>query len=155
VAAMRRLALFLPIALSLSCAPVTAFRYETVHRVRVYSENRVVSQERVEDWTREAFSMWEFYRPRWKDCISMITRHGLRVRLTLTDPSVVTCKCGPGGSAIDASGYTDRRMNITMADTGYDKQVLVHEIGHVLAWACEGLWDKSHEMFREIGFPWM
>jgi len=156
VATMRRLIALAALALSLSCSPVAMFRYETSHKIRVYTESRSVSRSDVEAWTLEAYAIWLTLRPDWDRCIGQVMRHGLRVDLDFADAARVQCRCGPDGSVIDVLGYTEPGLDMTLADSGYDMQILTHEIGHVLAYVCEGVWGEgSHQLFKRLGFPWM
>jgi hypothetical protein len=143
-------------SMSLSCGAVGTFRYETLHGLRVHAESRSVSRSDVENWTQEAYAIWLTLRPEWGQCIAQMMRHGIRAKLTFVDESKINCDCGSDGERIGVIGFTEPWLDIVIADSGRDMEVLAHELGHVLAYVCDGVWgEESHKLFRKLGFPWM
>lgn len=149
----KSLAILTLVAVSANCGPVGPFEYVTRHTIAVKSYGRLVSRSDVQRWTVESYAIWRGLVPRWGYCIHTLIRHGLRVSVRFANTERVSCDTGDKQPV--AIGCMHRDLSIVVADCGRDREIFIHEIGHLLSWVCDGDSQPGHELFRAVGFPYM
>jgi len=140
------------------CSPTAGYEEEpdfiTPLNLRVYVDfekdvTRDSLVESFEVWEKKAIDVWYPLVPEWADCLDGIKGKGFDSNVYFSAQCPVMT---PEKNPVASKGYTTYDLNIVLGSCGHDQAVFIHEIGHVIAYKCGGLWQESHDFFQEVGF---